>query len=233
MQHRIIIHRPLHVALCILHPETGDDGRKAARLREKRNDGEIYGAVEHVTLTGHQCSAKSWVEKILLCDLPGDDFTRRTLLVIASIGYRPSGLLGREFFLLGKKRVFRMLKAFRRRPRFLREQPVDHAVFHFVRVGQNIALVEAEDLAEVLDARLVAIDHPRFDRVLHHVAKEFAIEDLRYRWWPDLHGPGENIAVDRIADRPPHRHLSSAPQPLRVIGLAYPGLRSKSPPMQK
>src|SRR5664279_4566844 len=69
--------------------------------------------------------------------------------------------------------------------------------------------------------------------MLHDVAKEFAIEDLRYRGWPDLHGSGENVPVDRIADRLPHRHQPSALQPLRVIGLAHPGLGSKSPPMKK
>src|SRR5664280_548043 len=233
MQHRIIIQRPLNITFCILHPETRDDGRKAARFREKRNAGEIHGTVEHVTLTEYQGPAKSRIEEILLRDLPGDDFTRRTLLVVAGIVFRSGGLLGREFFLLGKKRIFRMLKTFGRRLRFLRKETVDHAVFHFTRIGQDVALVETDDLAEVVDARLVAIDNPRFDRMLHDVAKEFAIEDLRYRWWPDLHGPGENIPVDRIADRLPHRYQPSALQPLGVIGLAHPGLGSKSPAMKK
>src|SRR5450759_1114366 len=179
MQYRIIIHRPLNIASCILHPETGDDGRKAARRRKKRNAGEIYGAVEHVTLAGYQRSAKSGIEEILLRQLPSDDFARRTLLVIASTGIVfVAGLFGCESFLLGKKRIFRMVKAFGRRLRFLGEQPVDHPIFHFVGVGQNVALVETEDLAEVVDARLVAIDNLRLDGVLYHVAKEFAIEDL-------------------------------------------------------
>src|ERR1019366_9142916 len=173
-QHWVIIHGPGDVISCILHPETRDDGRKAARSREKRNAGKIYAAVEHITLTGYQRSAESRIEEILLREFPGDDFTRRTLLVIAGTGLRFGRLCGRDFFLFGQQGVFGMVKTFGWRLRFLGEEPLDHAVFHFIGIGQNIALVEAQDLAEVVDARLVAIDNLRFDGVLYRVAKEFA-----------------------------------------------------------
>ena len=60
-------------------------------------------------------------------------------------------------------------------------QAIDDAVFHFVRIGQNVALVEANDLAEVVDAGLIAVDRVRFDRVLQHAAEGLVVEDARQR----------------------------------------------------
>src|SRR5437879_6402237 len=127
-----------------------------ARLDQKGDTGEVNGAGENIAPAWNQSAAKRRIEKILLHQLPGYDFAG-------------TGLFGAR--LLGRSRSPLPWNMHRRRraahqqgghalgaTRFglsrssLRVKPVHDRVLHFVGVGENVALIEAQYIREVLDS---------------------------------------------------------------------------------
>src|SRR5208282_4067126 len=139
------------------------------------------------------------IHVILLGDFPRDDVASRPLLIVAGFLLRHTVLrhdvlrrqvrLNGAFYLLfgkrGKPVVSGIAITLARGFRFLRIEPIDDSVLNFIGVHQNVALVETDDLAEVVDASLVAIGNARLDRMLQDVAEELAIKDLPERRRPN------------------------------------------------
>src|ERR1051325_2310465 len=122
-------------------------------LGDEGNAGEVLGGSEHISLTGDQGSAKSWIEEVLLGDFPRCDFThfrgRETRFVLDSGWPLPwNGLFwcGRAHRQSGHRDV----AVLDGRWLALAVQAGDKSVLHFVRIAQNIALIKVENIGEVV-----------------------------------------------------------------------------------
>src|SRR5262249_9385128 len=135
---------------------------------------------------------------------------------------------------LGKLRILWMLKAPGTQFRLLREDPVYEPVLDLVRVGQDVAFVEANNLAEIVDARLVPINGVRFNRVFDHATKGLAFENPRECRRADLEGSVYNVAIDGVIDRDTdHARRGSWLQALGIIGFSNADLRTERPAVEE
>src|SRR5215469_18748078 len=166
MKHGIVIEGPLKVRRFVLYEQSGDDGRGVAGLCEERDSAEVDGAVEYIAFIGNQCAAKRGIEEVLLSDGPGDDFFG-AVRIIADRWIALQFLLGFSWWRV-RRQVLGMQIAMGLGRRLLGIQSIDNAILHAAGVSQNVALVETNDVGEIIDAGLVAIDRIGLDNMLHH-----------------------------------------------------------------
>src|SRR3984957_6159817 len=69
-----------------LEAEPGDKRRKPALVGEECDSGEINGGGKNIRLPRHQRSSKGRIEKVLLPQFPGDDFTHLRFSLTGDLG---------------------------------------------------------------------------------------------------------------------------------------------------
>src|SRR5271169_381475 len=121
------------------------------------------------------------------------------------------------------------------RLRFLGIEAIDHAIFDPTGVSQNVAVVETNDIAEIIDASFVTVDRIRLNRMLQNVAEELSIEDLGNRGGPHFHRREQYIAVDGLRDGDADGASISIGryQTLSVESLSCSDFRTKGPSAQE
>src|SRR5262249_39608813 len=112
-----------------------------------------------------------------------------------------------------------------------RVETVDDAVLDFLRVAEDIARIEANDLGEVADARGVVVGQARLDHVLDFVAQNRFRKDLRERWRHDLKRPFKRLAID-TGSAGYSETGSVGNLVLRVVGIAQGNLRAEVPALE-
>ncbi len=139
------------------------------------------------------------VGKVFLRDLPAHQFLGRTRAVIAAclLSWSYLRLLFPQWSTGAR---ISDVESMRAGAGFLGVEAIDDAVLHFVRIGQNVAVVEADDLAEIVDAGLIAVDGEGLNRMLEHPAERLMVEDSGEGGRPHLHRCIDDIAIDGIAD---------------------------------
>src|SRR5271165_2741280 len=160
MKNRVIVQVPLKIERTVTQKQTRNDGRGVAWLGEKSNSREVNRTVEDISLIGYQGTTKRGIEEVLLGDRPADELSSRTIPVVARRlvrGLRLAGVCSRR---VGRE-VPGALITLGARFGLLGEQAIDDAVLHAAGVGQNVAIVEADDVGKIADAGFVAVDRVR------------------------------------------------------------------------
>src|SRR5205807_2367660 len=106
----------------------------------------------------------------------------------------------------GVARLVRMSITVRFVRRFLEKQPIGDAIFHFVSVAQDVALIEADHILKSAHAVDDAVGGVRLDGVLHGAAEEGPIKDAAQRWWANLEDGFEGSAVESLVERNVRHH---------------------------
>ena len=154
-----------------------------------------------------------------MVNFPGDDFP--------GFGPGAAGLVVDSAEVLPRNRLFRRGGADRQAPhrrfatagwrrrrwRSFGVEPGHKAVFHFVRIAQNVPLVEVQYIREIVHPCHVTVYNPRFNDMLPLPPKEFLVEYFLQHRRAHFHRRFQGLAVGRIFD------CYSVDEALGVIGL--------------
>ncbi len=105
---------------------------------------------------------------------------------------------------------------------------VHQRVLDFVGIAQDVGRVEADDLRNIFHAIDVAVRDTRLDGVLDGVIGNLLLEDPRQCRRAHLERSIQRAPVDGAVDRRPNARARWV-QPLRVVGVAQPDLRTEAP----
>ena len=165
---------------------------------------------------------------------PGENFARRGSFragAHARILLLPRMFRGSRLTLRAERGKAFGVPAFRV-PRFAAFgiEPLRDAVFHFVGVAEDIAIVEAQNTAEVVDARDVAVSQAGFNHMFELASAPLAKHTLQ-GWRPQIERHFQGVAVDGVIGG----NVRAATELLRVVRLAQTDLRSQGPslPVQR
>src|ERR1051325_10311628 len=150
-------------------------------LGDEGNAGEVLSGCEHISLTGDQGSAKSWIEEVLLGDFPRCDFTHfrggKTRFVFDPSWPLPWNRLlrrGRAH----RQSCHRDVAVLDGRWLALAIQAGNESVLHLVGIAQNIALIKVENIGEVVHSGHHAVSDARLDDVFPFLPEDFPIADF-------------------------------------------------------
>ena len=168
-------------------------------LRDESNSSQVFRrGCKHVSLSRDQRSAKRRIQKVFLRNFPGgnlpDIWARITGLAVESADPLPRQGLLRSRSANGQAR-HRRLTFLNSRGMPLRIQPSYESVLNFMRVAQNIALVEVQYICKVVHASHVTVNNAWFDHVLPLLAEELPVEDLFKRRRANFHRSVQSLAM--------------------------------------
>ena len=179
-----------------------------ARLREKRNPGEVSGRGKHVALAGSQSPAERGIKKVFLRQLPGHNFSHlrpgRARGICQHFGggmlpgddrFRRRAAYRESFH--NDVAIFRLLRC------ALGVQARHKAILNLMGIGKDVALIELQNIRKVVHPSHEAVYRARFNDVLPLSPQEFFIEDAFQCGWPQFHCRLQSLAVNRIVDRLP------------------------------
>src|ERR1700691_98743 len=203
-----------------------------ARFSKKRDSREIGGGGEHVALTGNQCPAECGIEKVFLRQLPGNNLANRRALLTPGTCQRVHMLPWyRRFRCRHSHResghdiaaILRLIRS------SLGIEPGYEPVLDFMGIGEDVALVELDNIVEIVYAGHKSIYGARLDDVLPLPSQEFLVKHTLERGRAQFHGGIQGMALNRIVDCLAGILATRAHQPLRVIGFMQRQVWTQSP----
>jgi len=132
-------------------------------------------------LSGDEGSAKGWIDKVFLSELPSHHLPHLRFSLAGRLGSFPLPLpwdaVGNGSSPNKQSGHSRFFAVFGLACCALRVKTIYHAILHFIRIGENVALVKTQNVREVVYSRHVAVDHARFNHVFPFASHELAIKD--------------------------------------------------------
>src|ERR1700722_12684120 len=187
------------------------------RLSDEGYAGQIFSGGKDVALPSYNGSAEGGIEEIFLLHFPCGYFpglrTRSARLIVEVADALPGDELFRRGGADCKTSHGSIALLNLRRGRGLRVEPGDESVLHFVRVAQDVALVEVQDIGEVVYTGHGAIDDLGFDGMLPLPAQKFPVEYFLQNRRPYFHRGFHSLAVGGFGEG------NSVDEALGVIGI--------------